>query len=57
MGKIINLDGDTWEIIGVGVERDGKTYVHLSSMTRGRQQKNGFYPVQSCRFIDSSLLA
>ncbi len=57
MGKIIELDNDTWEVIGVGVAVDGKTYVHLASKTRGRQQKNGFYPIQICRFIDSSLLA
>ena len=48
MNKQIEIDGDTWEILGVGVtrEEDGKTFVHLKSTTRGRQQRNGWVPVQ-----------
>jgi hypothetical protein len=52
----IEHDGDTWKIVGVGTVRDGKTLVHLASTTRGRHQKNGFYPVQMMDWIDSSLL-
>ena len=57
LGKVIELDNDTWEVIGVGVEAEGKIYVHLASKTRGKQNKNGFYPAQRCCFVDLSLLA
>ena len=54
--KKINLDGDVWNVLSEGVKKDGQTFCHLASTTRGKHQKNGFYPVQSCRFVDSSLL-
>lgn len=51
----IALDGDTWRIAGVGATReDGKTYYHLVSETRGRQQKNGWSPLQIADWIDLS---
>jgi len=56
MDKIINIDGDTWEIIGMGAERDGKVYCHLKSTTRGRQQRNGWNPLQRGEWIDLALL-
>jgi hypothetical protein len=52
LGDRIEHDGDTWEIVGLGVLVDGKRYVHLSSTTRFRQQKNGRNPVQSCDWIE-----
>lgn len=55
IGQIIEHDGDTWEITGLGIERDEMVYAHLSSTTRGTRQKNGFYPVQSCDFIEANL--
>jgi hypothetical protein len=54
--QIITHDGDTWRIIGIGAKRDGKTFVHLASTTRGKKQKNGFYPVQMCDWIDDCKL-
>jgi len=49
---LIEIDGDTWKVINLGVEReDGKVYAHLASTTRFRQQKNGKVPVQRADFI------
>jgi len=51
--QTISHDGDTWRIIGTGVVReDGKTFCHIASTTRGRQQKNGWAPVQINDWID-----
>ncbi len=51
----IAFDGDTWRIAGVGATReDGRTYCHLASETRGRQQKNGWSPLQIADWIDLS---
>ena len=50
---IIKHDGDTWRVVSVGkICEDGKTYVHLASTTRGKHQRNGFYPVQICDWIE-----
>jgi hypothetical protein len=48
VGQIINHDGDTWKILGVGAfsERREMVYLHLASTTRFREQKNGPNPVQ-----------
>lgn len=46
IGKTLNVDNDTFRIIGVGVVVDGKVYLHLASTTRFRQQRNGKSPVQ-----------
>lgn len=46
-GLKITHDGDTWRIVGTGaVREDGKTFCHLASTTRGRQQSNGWVPMQ-----------
>ena len=50
-GDKIEIDGDVWVILSLGVERDGKRYAHLASTTRFRQQRNGKVPVQMCDFI------
>lgn len=57
MGKIINHEGDTWEVIGVGASRDGLTYCHLRSTTRSRQAKNGAHWLQMADWIPDEVLA
>jgi hypothetical protein len=49
--------GEAWRIIGVGAERDGNTYCHLANIYRGKQQKNGWNPIQICDWIDSAVVA
>lgn len=44
LDQIIEADGDSWKIVGVGVTEGEETVLHLSSQTRGTQQKNGFRP-------------
>jgi len=56
LGKVVSIDGDTWKILGVGVRKDDKVFCHLASMTRGRQQRNGWYPLQQCDFVDENVL-
>lgn len=51
VGQIIEWEGDTWLVLGLGVRIDGKVNAHLASTTRGRQQRNGFYPVQMADMI------
>lgn len=46
VGQEIEAEGKTWKIVGRGVLVDGKRYLHLSSLTEGRKQKNGFVPRQ-----------
>ena len=51
--ETIEHDGDTWRILAKGVTRaDGYTLCHLASTTRGRQQRNGFNPVQINDWVD-----
>jgi hypothetical protein len=52
----INHDGDTWKVLGEGATRDGKVYCHLASTTRGRQQRNGWYPIQMGDWIEADHL-
>lgn len=52
----IQHDGDTWNIVGEGATRDGKTYCHLASTTRFRQQRNGKNPVQIGDWIDHAVI-
>jgi hypothetical protein len=54
--KTINTHGDSWKVLSLGVRDGGKVYAHLASLTRGRQQKNGWIPVQMCDWIDESLI-
>lgn len=49
----IKHDGDTWEILGEGAPRDGKTYCHLASTTKFREQRNGRNPVQISDWIEN----
>lgn len=52
----IQHDGDTWNVLGEGATCDGKTFCHLASTTRFRQQRNGKNPVQMCDWIDSAVI-
>lgn len=52
----IQHDGDTWHILATGTARDGKVYCHLASTTRGRHQRNGWYPNQIGDWIDENAL-
>ena len=56
MDKIINHDGDTWRILGIGTQADGNVYLHLASTTRFRQQRNGKVPVQMADWLPIELL-
>lgn len=56
MDKVVQHAGETWRILALGVERDGKTYAHLASLSRGRMQRNGFVPCQIGDFNDNALL-
>ena len=42
----IEYAGDVWRVLGVGAELNGKTYVHLASLVRGVNRRNGWHPVQ-----------
>lgn len=47
VGMVVRFDSDRWTISGIGHTReDGRTYLHLASVTRGVTQRNGFRPVQ-----------
>ena len=45
--QVITTRGDTWRVIGIGIEHDGATLLYLASTTRSRQQRNGAVPVQT----------
>lgn len=53
---LIEHEGEVWKLLGTGSVRDGKVYCHLSSTTRGRYQKNGWYPLGMCDWIDKKVL-
>ena len=54
--KEVQLDGDILRVLSVGAERNGKTYCHLASTTRGFQQPNGLNPLQMVDWVPSELL-
>lgn len=50
--KVICHEGDTWRVLSTGrIREDGKTYVHLASLTRFREQRNGPTPYQICDWL------
>lgn len=53
----IKYEGDVWNVVGTGARANGKVYLHLSSTTRSRQQKNGNNPVQICDWVPEELVA
>ncbi len=54
--QIIFHDGERWLVLGAGAQRDGNTFCHLESTSRGRQQKNGWVPVQICDWVSTEVL-
>ena len=54
--RVITHDGKEWYVTGEGAERDGKTFLHLSSTSEGRIQANGWYPVQINDWVDNAAL-
>lgn len=52
----IKHDGDTWRLLGQGALRDGKVFCHLASTTRGRQQRNGWMPLQITDWLDQQVI-
>ncbi len=57
MEQLNDYDGDNWNILSKGASRDGKTFCHLASTTKGRHQRNGFCPLQICTWIEDERLA
>lgn len=53
--KIVHM-GDVWRIVSVGVTKDGNTFCHLASTSRGRKQKNGWYPLQINDWVDTAVI-
>ena len=52
-GQTFVTRGDTWRVVNIGIERDGATFLHLSSTTRFRPQRNGAVPVQTTGWFDA----
>lgn len=56
IGNTLVHMGQAWRVIGVGAERNGNTFCHLSSLCEFRQQKNGRVPFQINDWVDSAVL-
>ena len=52
----IAFEDDIWRILGTGASRNGQTYYHLASTTRGRLQRNGWCPMQICTWLDHAFV-
>jgi len=52
----VEVNGDTWKVLSMGARRYGKTYCHLASETRFREQRNGRVPMQISDWLDDELL-
>jgi hypothetical protein len=48
--------GEVWKVIAIGTQTDNNTFCHLANLYRGKQQKNGFNPVQINDWIDTEVL-
>lgn len=59
MGQITQIthDGQVWNVLSRGVERDGKTYCHLASPLHGQWSKRGFSPRQMADWIPNQQIA
>lgn len=57
IGLIIRYESEDWKIMNEGTCSDGKIYCHLANLIRGRKQKNGFYPIQICAWIDQDIIS
>lgn len=56
VGKCIVHAGHVWKVQGVGAQRNGSTICHLAHTSKGRQQKNGWVPVQIEDWVDTAVL-
>lgn len=52
----IEFQGDTWDVVNTGEERDGKTLAHLRSRTRTETYRNQERPLELVEFIDNKTL-
>ncbi|OYW56803.1 MAG: hypothetical protein B7Y80_01590 [Hyphomicrobium sp. 32-62-53] len=51
----LEVDGDRWRVLAIGATReDGAKVVHLASLTRSRQQRNGAVPVQALGWLTTA---
>jgi hypothetical protein len=55
-GLTIRWQDDDWRILGEGTFNDGKVYCHLASVHRGRDQKNGWTPIQMADWIPQEVI-
>lgn len=57
MGQVvIVIEGESWRLLGTGTVRDGLVLCHLAHATKGRQQRNGWMPIQCCEWVDQNIL-
>jgi hypothetical protein len=56
LDKTIVHMGEVWKVIAIGTQTDNNTFCHLANLYRGKQQKNGFNPVQINDWIDTEVL-
>ena len=53
----IEIDGQTWIVLNVGLVDGDRVYLHLRSTTQFRQAKNGKHWVQMADWFPVSLFA
>ena len=53
--KIVHM-GEVWFVLNVGTQTEKNTFCHLANVSRGKQQKNGWNPIQINDWIDTSVL-
>ena len=52
----VEFQGDTWDVVNTGEERDGKTLAHLRSRTRTETYRNQERPLELVEFVDNKTL-
>lgn len=57
MDPTVELEGDTWRIIGIGRYDSGVVLCHLASTTQFQQQRNGKVPKQIVQDLPESMVA
>lgn len=57
MNRTVILEGETWKVQATGAtNEDGKVFCHLAHTTKGRQQRNGFVPIQIGEWINPATI-
>ena len=56
INKTVVHMGEMWKVIGVGTQTENNTFCLLANLNRGKQQKNGFNPVQINDWVDTEVL-